>query len=145
MDYYNSLEISSEASEEEIKASYRRLSKKYHPDVNPGNAEAERRFKEISEAYAVLGDTEKRKTYDQKLQSGKTEDIKKKAAKKTSAGYSQFDINNMTSQFEHFFGFHPDSGKVNPQKINPQKTNPLDMTNMFEKYMGFQDKGGKGR
>ncbi|GHU64498.1 chaperone protein DnaJ [Clostridia bacterium] len=64
-DYYEILGISRDATEAEIKKAYRGLAKKYHPDTNKGNAEAEKKFKEASEAYAVLSDTEKRRQYDQ--------------------------------------------------------------------------------
>ncbi len=64
-DYYKILGVSRNATEKEIKQAYRRLARKYHPDVNPGNKEAEERFKEINEAHEVLTDTEKRKKYDQ--------------------------------------------------------------------------------
>lgn len=59
-DYYEVLGVSKEADSSAIKKAYRKLAKKYHPDTNAGNAEAEKRFKEISEAYAVLGDEEKK-------------------------------------------------------------------------------------
>ncbi len=62
--YYDILEVSKTASADEIKKSYRKLARKYHPDVNPGDKEAESKFKELSEAYAVLSDEEKRKEYD---------------------------------------------------------------------------------
>ncbi|HVA26266.1 MAG TPA: DnaJ C-terminal domain-containing protein [Chloroflexota bacterium] len=64
-DYYKTLGVAKGAPDKEIKQAYRRLARKYHPDVNPGDAKAEDRFKEIGEAYAVLGDPEKRKKYDQ--------------------------------------------------------------------------------
>jgi len=64
-DYYKLLGVSKGADEKEIKATYRRLARKYHPDVNPNDKAAEAKFKEISEAYEVLGDADKRKLYDQ--------------------------------------------------------------------------------
>lgn len=64
-DYYEVLGIGKNADDAEIKKAYRALAKKYHPDVNPGNAEAEAKFKEASEAYAVLSDPDKRRQYDQ--------------------------------------------------------------------------------
>ena len=64
-DYYEVLGVDKSADEAAIKKAYRALAKKYHPDVNPGDAEAEKKFKEASEAYAVLSDPEKRRQYDQ--------------------------------------------------------------------------------
>ncbi|MBR1443056.1 MAG: molecular chaperone DnaJ [Firmicutes bacterium] len=64
-DYYEVLGIAKGATDADIKKAYRKLAKKYHPDANPGNKEAEEKFKEISEAYEVLSDPQKRQTYDQ--------------------------------------------------------------------------------
>ncbi|MEH2451548.1 DnaJ C-terminal domain-containing protein [Nostoc sp.] len=64
-DYYAILGVSKTASQEEIKQAFRKLARKYHPDVNPNNKQAEARFKEVSEAYEVVSDTDKRKKYDQ--------------------------------------------------------------------------------
>ncbi|MBN2645099.1 MAG: J domain-containing protein [Desulfuromonadaceae bacterium] len=69
-DYYATLGVAKNATEQEIKKAYRKLAVKYHPDKNPGDKQAEERFKEISEAYAVLSDKEKRQHYDQFGDSG---------------------------------------------------------------------------
>lgn len=79
-DYYQMLGLNRNASEDEIKRAYRKLALKYHPDHNPDDPESEEKFKEISEAYAVLNDPEKRKEYDKFGHSGfkrryKKEDI----------------------------------------------------------------------
>ena len=64
-DFYRALGVSEDASESDIKKAYRKLSRKYHPDLNPGDAAAEKKFKEISEAYDVLSDKKQREEYDQ--------------------------------------------------------------------------------
>src|ERR1700757_4789972 len=64
-DYYKTLGVQSTASASEIKSAYRKLARKFHPDVNPNNKEAETKFKQINEAYQVVSDPEKRKKYDE--------------------------------------------------------------------------------
>ena len=64
-DYYDVLGVSRNADASTIKKAYRKLAKKYHPDTNQGDARAEQMFKEVNEAYDVLGDPEKKKMYDQ--------------------------------------------------------------------------------
>ena len=63
-DYYGILGVSEQAAEKDIKAAYRKLAKKYHPDTNPGDKQAEKLFKEATEAYTILSDPEKKKLYD---------------------------------------------------------------------------------
>jgi molecular chaperone DnaJ len=103
-DYYKILGVNKDASKEEIKRAYKRLAKKYHPDLNKGNKEAEPKFKEINEAASILGNDEKRRQYDQFGD----------AAFKQGQGYSQqgfssqdfsgFDPFDFDSVFESFFG-----------------------------------------
>ncbi len=83
-DYYEVLGVDKNADDATLKKAYRVLAKKYHPDMNPGDAEAEKKFKEASEAYAILSDPEKRRQYDQFGH----------AAFDGSAGGSGFDFNN---------------------------------------------------
>ena len=62
--YYQILGVERSASRDDIRKAYRKLARKHHPDINPGNKEAENKFKEIAVAYDVLGDEQKRKLYD---------------------------------------------------------------------------------
>ena len=122
MNYYQILGLQRDVSQEEIKKAYRRIAKQYHPDSNPGNREAEKKFKEASEAYEVLSNEEKRKNYDHKLI----------AEQKKSTGES----------FANFFGFCPSDSKTDEgknRKTSNTKTNPLDTTEMFERYMGIRN------
>ena len=85
-DYYEVLGVPKDADDATIKKAYRQLAKKYHPDANPGNKEAEAKFKEAGEAYAVLSDAEKRAAYDR-------------------YGHAAFDANSAAGQASGFGGF----------------------------------------
>jgi molecular chaperone DnaJ len=93
-DYYEVLGVSRDADDAALKKAYRQLAKKYHPDTNPGDKEAEAKFKEASEAYAVLSDPEKRRQYDQFGHS---------AFDNGGAG-GGFDYSNMSDIFSDIFG-----------------------------------------
>ncbi|CAG0911303.1 unnamed protein product, partial [Cyprideis torosa] len=93
MDYYEVLGLTKNASAGEIKKAYRKLALKYHPDKNPGDAQAEAKFKEMSEAYAVLSDPEKKKQYDT---YGST-DFHRRYSQEDI--FRNFDLNSILRQF----------------------------------------------
>jgi molecular chaperone DnaJ len=99
-DYYEVLEVGRNASESEIKKAYRKLAKKYHPDVNPGDKTAEVKFKEVNEAYEVLSDANKRSRYDQFGFAG----VDPNGFGGAGAGFGDFDFGGIGDIFESFFG-----------------------------------------
>ena len=142
MNYYQILGLQRDVSQEEIKKAYRRIAKQYHPDSNPGNREAEKKFKEASEAYEVLSNEEKRENYDHKLTTEWNKPKPTKTEQKNTTVKQPFPFFSTEESFEHFFGFCPldnktDSGKN--RKTSNTKTNPLDTTEMFERYMGIRN------
>ena len=101
-DYYEVLGVDKNASEDEIKKAYRKLAIKYHPDKNPGDKDAEAKFKEAAEAYDVLHDPEKRKQYDQFGFDGP-------AGMGGSGGFgggASMDMDDIFSMFGDIFGGH---------------------------------------
>ena len=116
IDYYKILGIDRNASEDDIKKAYRKLARKYHPDLNPGNKESEKRFKEINEANEVLSNPENRKKYDKYGKDWKHADEFEKAKNQrkqysgasSGGGYQTFsgfgDDSDYSDFFEYMFG-----------------------------------------
>ncbi|MBI5571303.1 MAG: molecular chaperone DnaJ [Desulfomonile tiedjei] len=124
-DYYEILQVPKTASPEEIKKAYRKLALKYHPDRNPGDKEAEEKFKEAAEAYEVLSDTEKRQLYDRFGHAGLQQ-----------TGFTGFrDFQDIFSSFgdifEEFFGF----GSRGGQRRGPRRGADL----RYDLTIGFMD------
>ena len=109
-DYYEVLGLNRSADEAEIKRAYRKLAKKYHPDATPGDKQAEQKFKEITEAYNVLSDSEKKKLYDQYGAAAFEEGFEASRGRTGGPGYQEFHFTNadMGDIFENLFGdlFH---------------------------------------
>jgi len=132
MDYYKLLGIKKSASDMEIKKAYRKLAQKYHPDINKDNQKAEKKFKEISEAYEVLSDKQKRAAYDQfgKAGVGGTQGFNGFGGFDTSQ-FEGMNFGGFGDIFDTFFGGRGQSG---PNRAGPQKGADLEMgiTLIFE-------------
>ena len=143
-EYYRSLGVQPGATAEELKKAYRGLAKKYHPDLHPGDKEAEARFKEINEAYETLSDPQKRKEYDEKQRTTQGREPQKKSASSArtrtpTGGPVGVRVRADDADFSQFFGFDPATGKVvDEEKVSGKKKNPLDTTDLFERFMGFK-------
>lgn len=112
-DYYEVLGVDKSASAEDIKKAYRQLAKKYHPDLNPGNKEAEEKFKEVNEAYEVLSDADKKARYDQFGHAGVDPSY---GGGGYGGGFSGGfgDMGDISDIFNSFFGGGFSSGRSNP-------------------------------
>jgi molecular chaperone DnaJ len=146
-DYYNILGINRNASDKEIKQAYRKLARKYHPDVNPGDKTAESKFKEINEAHEVLSDPEKRKKYDQFGDNWQYADQYEKAgaggaqwsSNRGGGAYTSYDygdIGDLGSIFENLYqGFGTGSFGTRRQAKPKSVQHTIDVT-LEEAYQG---------
>lgn len=134
-DYYEVLGINRSADEKEIKHAYRKLAKQYHPDTNQGNTQAAEKFKEVNEAYDVLGDEKKRKLYDQYGFAAFQEGFDPEAAKRTSSG-----------GFRSGFG-RGGFGQNGYQEFHFEGNDMDDMGDIFGDMFGgmFHGRGGNSR
>lgn len=134
IDYYNVLGILPDANEKEIKAAYRQLSKKYHPDTVPDSPLMAEKFHGIQCAYEILGDSDKRRKYDEERKG--TEGTKKTGRTSDSEPKP---VNPDMSQFERFFGFQPGKGMETYQdrNVNVKKAEgPIKPDDLFAAFFG---------
>ena len=143
--YYEVLGVSRDATKDEIKKAFRVMAKKYHPDKNKDDNDAIKKFQDASEAQEVIGNEESRAEYDKKLDGfnsrksqagqgfkGKSEGDKSKT--ETTSKSSKSPYENLQDCFEGFFGFKPNSSKIDKDKMGKKSKNPIDTSAMFESF-----------
>ena len=134
-DYYEVLGVDRSASDDEIKKAYRKLAKKYHPDLNPGDKEAETKFKEVNEAYEVLSDSTKRQRYDQYGHAGVDPNFGAGGGGGFGGGFGGFDDVDLGDIFSSFFGGGFGGGssrQANPNAPVPGEDLRVHVTLSFE-------------
>ena len=148
--YYQMLGVSQDADSTTIKNAFRKLAKKYHPDINPGNAEAEKMFKDVNEAYSVLSDEGKRAKYDRELADGvngfgqaqshgnQSQATRQKSAANPFMGFGQgFDFDACMGAGMKFEKEYTDSKK---QKEGNSAPDFMNVNAQFAKFFGFTPK-----
>lgn len=142
-DYYKILGIAATATPEEIKAVYRKLAKRYHPDVVKGDAGKEAKMYEIQEAYQCLGDAKKRKAYDEARMNPQRDARTGTNGKvKRSGNMDRETAASDMSQFERFFGFQPGQGMETYQGKKETARKPDGPIKPEEMFASFFNKTG---
>ena len=143
IDYYKTLGIPKSATDKDIKKAYRKLARKYHPDLNPNDKVAEKKFKEINEANEVLSNSENRKKYDQygkdwmhadDIEKAKQQQQYQKSYQGASGGYSQEDFSDF---FENMFGGASSKQRQSTTRFRGQDYNAelqLDLQDVFSAH-----------
>jgi DnaJ-class molecular chaperone len=155
--YYETLGVLETASASEMKAAYRKLAKKYHPDKNPGDASAEARFKDLSEAYEVISDPEKRKRYDELRRistRGPAEDamsyeefIRRFGGQERNTASAQdefnwgFDGSSLDDIFSTLFGGRPQSGRRQQPRQQQARTSRRPAPRAFDPRFADESEG----
>lgn len=139
IDYYSLLGVDKKASQDEIKKAYRKLARKFHPDLNPNDKEAEKKFKEINEANEVLSDPENRKKYDAYgkdwKHSEQFEQVKQRSRNSQSEGFNESQYSDF---FESFFGGSSTKSRSNSIKFKGQDFNAELHLNLRDVYKTHQ-------
>lgn len=139
IDYYSLLGVDKKASQDEIKKAYRKLARKFHPDLNPNDKEAEKKFKEINEANEVLSDPENRKKYDAYgkdwKHSEQFEQAKQRSRNSQSEGFNESQYSDF---FESFFGGSSTKSRSNSIKFKGQDFNAELHLNLRDVYKTHQ-------
>lgn len=148
-DFYKILGVTKGADEKEIKSAYRKLARKYHPDVNPNDKSAESKFKEISEAYDVLSDPEKRRLYDQygsnweAVQNGGFSAGPPGSGGADMGDYADMRFGGFESIFEQFFSGRGSRGATDYSFQDMETSQPRDVEKVIELSLEEIDSGTK--
>ncbi len=139
IDYYKILGLSKNATEKDIKKAYRKFARKYHPDLNPNDKAAEKKFKEVNEANEVLSNTANRKKYDQHGENWEHAEAYKKAKKqgqhsRSSGESAQYSEEDYASFFENMFGENSSRGQRKQAKFRGQDFNTELQLNLKDVY-----------
>ena len=141
-DYYEVLGVNKTATDDELKKAYRKLAKQYHPDMNPGNAEAEAKFKEVNEAYEVLSDKDKRAKYDQFGHAGVDPNFGAGGFGGGAGGFGDIDLGDLFGSFFGGGGFGGFGGQSHANPNAPKRGASLraSLTITFQEAMAGVDK-----